>query len=35
MDMEAVIGEALEFADGFIKIEKSSLTCPIFPNKEV
>lgn len=34
MDMEAVIGEALDFADKFIAALPTDSPRPIFPNKE-
>jgi len=32
--MEAVIGEAMEFADKFVAAHHSGSAPPIFPNKE-
>jgi len=34
MDMEAVIGEALDFSDQFVASRRNKSTPPIFPNKE-
>jgi len=34
MDMEAVIGEALEFADRFLAADQDNRPLPVFPNKE-
>jgi UDP-galactopyranose mutase len=34
MDMEAVIGEALEFAGNFVEAVRTKSARPIFPNQE-
>jgi hypothetical protein len=34
MDIETVIGEALEFADEFVAAWKAKQPLPVFPNQE-